>query len=185
MRLTLWCFFPMTEYQTYWKIFTLTQPLHWVTFEWRIVRYFSNNVIQLRNNALTTKYHGDLNKRLNAYRFGQIQNSFKMQHQHWKLVTLVWVVYYQKHSHYRLRDQPTFFSFLLKLFRNLWQPQLCMRLKQTTDCQTGFQLCVPVFISVDSPDHSNANANSSKYEWAHGEVPALDREATKKGTAIQ
>lgn len=41
-------------------------------------------------------------------------------------------------------------------------------------------LTVPVFIPVDSPDHSNANAHSSQHKRPHWEVPVPDGEARKR-----
>lgn len=41
-------------------------------------------------------------------------------------------------------------------------------------------VCVPVVISVDSPDHRNGDANSSQYDRAHREGIRSDREPRKK-----
>lgn len=40
---------------------------------------------------------------------------------------------------------------------------------------------VPVFIPVDSPDHSNSDAHGSQHQRAHGQLPASDGEAAKAG----
>lgn len=43
-------------------------------------------------------------------------------------------------------------------------------------CAQMSRVCVPVFISVDSPDHSNGDANSCQYDRAHWEGICSDRE---------
>lgn len=43
---------------------------------------------------------------------------------------------------------------------------------------------VPVFIPVDSPDHSHTDAHGSQEQRAQGQLPAPDAEAKNKQTQL-
>lgn len=49
-------------------------------------------------------------------------------------------------------------------------------------CESAPCVCVPVIVSVDSPDHSNGDANSCQDERAHREGVRSDREPRETKT---
>lgn len=129
----------------------------------------------LRNNVLHTPYH-HRSPEFTIWYCG-------------KLATLTLVLQCQKHcccdlgvyqiiltnKHFLLHHQN---SLVGQRWSHVWVWQ--WNRQKDYGCVFCVHVPVPVFIPVDSPDHSNTNAHSSQYERPHWEVPVSDREAGKK-----